>query len=120
MKTTCASVALLLSFAMPSLAQASSAVLKGLEVVGVSDRPGFGSGYVAAYVRIDLKAADGSRFPVYMIYAGEEQRVPELGDKCDVQYTMEAIRGSVGSASQFIPQARLARVLDCRYRVASI
>lgn len=121
MKTDSALVGVLLVlFGVPSLAQEPSEALKNLEVVGVSDRPAFGSGYVAAYVRIDFKAADDARFPVYMIYAGEEQRVPASGDKCDVQYTMEAVRGSVGGTSQFIPYARLARVLDCRYRVVSI
>lgn len=108
---------LLLMASFVTWATDNSLELRDVEVVGISDLPAFGSGYEITWVSVDFKGRDGKGERVYMVYFGDEQRIPVLGDRCDVRYEVGTVRGNVGSQWKSIDAAMKAQMLDCRYHI---
>lgn len=95
----------------------STGMLRNLEVSGVSDYPAVVSGYALSWVRVDFKVPNGATLPIYAIYLSENQRMPAVGDHCDVQFRVGKVRGNVGTSWTDLSQAKIANYFSCRYKI---
>lgn len=96
---TIASIALL--FCVPgqaSLASPSSGVhvIESASILGYSERPGAGSGYIHFLRAIMVSTPDGRVLTLVTTYEGEDQFFPAIGSQCLIAYDDREVRGVVG------------------------
>ena len=88
-----------------------------VEISRVAPRPTIGSGTVISWYKFNARRIGRNRrgrdMAYFRIYLGESDRLPRIGEVCDIVYRFDRINGFGVGGSGLIRGGRVVTELDC-------
>lgn len=100
----------------PRTLEEARASVKGALITELSDRPLL-SGVLRTWVRVGATATSGEKVELLIPYMTEEQELPEIGSRCDIDYHLGDIDGIVGHRKESLTGVKVVDDFGCRARL---